>query len=82
MIKSIIILASMIAASKLLEDTGVRLNGSIMGVPYDLRTPTLGRIKESVWNPENDRVITPMAYGIGWTINLPSLFKTLKGFTG
>ncbi len=72
----------MIAASKLLEDSGARLNGSAVRIPYDFRVPTIQRIKDRVWNPEDSRIFTPMAYGIGWTINLTSLFKTLKGLAG
>ncbi len=81
MIKSIIILTTMIAASKLLEDSGVRLNGSAIGIPYDFRVPTLQRIKERIWNSNDSRIFTPMAYGAGWTINIPSLFRALKGHT-
>ena len=81
-IKSIVLLSSMLVTSRMLEDSGMRLNGSLMGVPYDFRPPTLGRIKDRVWNPQDKRVITPMAYGIGWTINIPSLFRMLKGLAG
>ncbi len=78
MIKLIILLTGMLAASKLMEDSGAKLDGSVMGVPYDLRVPTVERIKERNWNPDDPRLFTPMAYGVGWTINFLALLRTLR----
>jgi hypothetical protein len=52
--------------------------GKIAGVPYDFRRPTLSRMKERIWNPEDPRIITPRTYGIGWAVNLPALRKKSK----
>jgi uncharacterized protein DUF5808 len=45
-------------------------HGTIIGVPYDFRPPTLSRFKERIWNPGDKRLFTPHAFGVGWTINL------------
>ncbi len=47
--------------------------GTIMGIPYDLRPPTIERIRERVWNPDNPRIVVPRVFGAGWTINLGRL---------
>jgi hypothetical protein len=45
-------------------------HGELFGVvPYDLRPPTLTRIRESVWQPESDRLILPRSFGVGWSVN-------------
>jgi hypothetical protein len=44
-------------------------HGELFGVvPYDLRPPTLTRIRESVWQPESDRLILPRSFGVGWSV--------------
>ena len=46
-------------------------HGTFLGiVPYDFRGPTLARLKERMWNPDDERIITPRDFGIGWTLNL------------
>jgi hypothetical protein len=50
------------------ERTG---HGTVAGVvPYDLRPPTLKRIRTTLWNPENKALLVPHVFGVGWTINL------------
>ncbi len=48
-------------------------SGKAMGVPYDFRMPTLERIKERMWNPDDERIIVPRVFGVGWTLNLAQL---------
>jgi hypothetical protein len=49
-------------------------NGRMLGfVPYDLRPPTLARVKSRWWNPKDDRLFTPRAFGVGWDVNLARL---------
>jgi hypothetical protein len=63
----------------------VETHGKFLGVvPYDFRKPTLARLKERMWNPDDERIITPRDFGIGWTLNLyqfrkryPQLFYLL-----
>jgi len=45
------------------------VGGSIMGMPYDFRRPTLERMKERVWNPKGS-MLMPKVWGCGWTLNL------------
>jgi hypothetical protein len=44
--------------------------GYIAGVPYDLRRPTVARVKERWWNSSDQRLFTPKAFGAGWDLNL------------
>jgi hypothetical protein len=53
----------------------MRNHGTILGIPYDFRIPTLSKVRGRVWNPDDPRVLTPHVFGVGWTINLPSLRK-------
>jgi hypothetical protein len=48
-------------------------SGKFLGIPYDLRFPTLSRIRERMWNPEDPRIFTPRVYGAGWTVNFATL---------
>ena len=43
--------------------------GVFYGIPYDFRVPTPERIRERLWNPDDPRVLTPMVFGAGWSIN-------------
>lgn len=48
--------------------------GKLWGfLPYDFRRPTWTRIKERLWNPEDERIWTPRVFGAGWSINLYQL---------
>lgn len=54
-------------------------NGSVAGVvPYDFRPPTFERLKAALWSPEDERLITPHPWGVGWTINLGRLLRVLQ----
>jgi Family of unknown function (DUF5808) len=44
--------------------------GRFLGMPYDLRKPTLARLKSRWWNPADRRILTPKTFGAGWDINL------------
>ena len=64
------------------------LYGRILGVPYDFRRPTWSKVKNNYWNPDDDRIWMPRAFGIGWDINLyrfreryPALFYTAVALT-
>ena len=51
-------------------------NGTLAGVvPYDLRWPTLTRVRERLWAPEDPRVVMPRVFGVGWTLNLGRLAR-------
>ncbi|MDP9070524.1 MAG: hypothetical protein M3N68_04435 [Actinomycetota bacterium] len=56
-----------------------RWHGTVAGVvPYDFRLPTLARVRSTVWNPEADRLLGPPVFGVGWTLNVGRLLKTLR----
>jgi hypothetical protein len=52
-------------------------HGRIAGViPYDLRPPTLDRFRLRWWNPDDPRILTPRAFGVGWDINVGRLLHS------
>ena len=53
-------------------------HGELAGfLPYDFRPPTLERIKAAVWAPEDPRLLTSHAFGVGWSINLARLAQLM-----
>jgi hypothetical protein len=45
-------------------------NGKVAAVvPYDFRSPTIARIRERLWNPKGEHLISPRVFGVGWTVN-------------
>jgi hypothetical protein len=55
-------------------------HGKVAGlIPYDFRRPTWRRILHTFWAPDDSRVLTDTAYGVGWGINLAQLPKLLTG---
>lgn len=58
------------------KELEVESHGKILGVvPYDLRRPTLARMKERLWNPGDERVVVPRVFGAGWTFNFYQLHE-------
>jgi hypothetical protein len=49
--------------------------GEVAGIPYDFRPPTFERMKAAWWNPDDDRIVTPGVWGVGWTLNFGRLFR-------
>ncbi len=47
--------------------------GRVLGVPYEFRPPTPARIRQRLWNPDDERVVVPHIWGVGWTVNLYQL---------
>jgi hypothetical protein len=50
-------------------------------VPYDLRVPTVARVRERWWNPDDERLLTPHVFGVGWSINLARARHLLREAT-
>ena len=51
-------------------------HGRLAGfVPYDLRPPTLARLKAAWWSPDEPRILTDRAFGVGWAVNLGRLVR-------
>jgi hypothetical protein len=45
--------------------------GMVFGVvPYDFRPPTMERVRQAWWNPDDPRLFTPREFGVGWAVNL------------
>lgn len=53
-------------------------HGKVYGIPYDFRPPTFARIKDAMWNPDDERLFTPRAFGVGWTVNLARLMQMVQ----
>jgi hypothetical protein len=54
-------------------------NGKVAGaVPYDFRLPTLDRLREAYWNPENEQVFSEKVFGVGWAVNIPVAARKLS----
>jgi hypothetical protein len=58
------------------QDGGRR--GRFLGLPYDWRRPTLQRARQEIWNPDDDRVIVPKAFGWGYGVNVHALLRRLS----
>jgi hypothetical protein len=53
-------------------------NGKVGFVPYDFRFPTPSRIHERLWNPDDDRILMPQLFGVGWTVNVGRVVRLLR----
>lgn len=53
----------------------MKLTGTFLGIPYDWRPPTWARIKERMWNRDDPRILTPQAFGWGWSVNLYQVLR-------
>ena len=55
-------------------------HGRVFGfVPYDFRLPTPERIRASLWNADDPRLLTGQPFGVGWSINLRRLWELATG---
>lgn len=52
-------------------------HGRIGLVPYDLRPPTLSRVRDALWRPDDPRVVVPQPFGVGWSLNLGRIWHLL-----
>ena len=48
-------------------------HGTVAGFPYDFRIPTIEKVRNTFWNPNDPRLFVPHAFGVGWTVNFYSL---------
>jgi len=74
-IKAAFILVNAVAA--LYAARNGRPAGRFLCLPYDFTAPTLGRVKERVWNEDEERVLTPPVFGAGWSLNLRAVARRL-----
>jgi len=51
-------------------------HGHLAGfIPYDFRPPTLARVRDAWWNPDDPRIFTDRVFGVGWAINVGRVVK-------
>jgi len=56
-------------------------HGRIAGfIPYELRIPTIERLRERLWNPDDPRIFTEHVFGVGWAVNFHSLRRKLESY--
>lgn len=53
-------------------------NGKLGFVPYDFRLPTLQKLRDRFWNPDDKRIFTPHIWGVGWAVNFFALMEKLR----
>ena len=47
----------------------MKRNGSLAGIPYDTRHPTMARLKFTYWSAQNPKLFPPKVSGLGWGVN-------------
>ena len=52
-------------------------HGRFLKVPFEFRLPTVQRVRERWWNPEEGRIFGPHAFGVGWSVNLHEVARRL-----
>ncbi len=58
-------------------------HGALFGwLPYDLRPPTPARIQATLWAPDDERLIMPRAFGVGWSPNLGRIVRLVRERVG
>jgi hypothetical protein len=57
-------------------------HGHVAGVPYDLRPPTMDKLRRAVWDPDNPDLVVPHAFGVGWSINFARLAAAARSAAG
>jgi hypothetical protein len=56
-------------------------HGALGGfVPYDLRMPTIERVKATFWNPDGP-IVVGRVFGVGWTINVGAVVARLRSLS-
>jgi len=54
-------------------------HGRVIGlVPYDLRPPTVGRIRAALWDNDDPSLLVPHPFGVGWTVNVRRVVTLLR----
>jgi hypothetical protein len=54
-------------------------HGDLAGtVPYDLRRPSLRRLRDRTWAPDDPRLFLPRAFGVGWSVNVGRVVRLVR----
>lgn len=56
--------------------------GDLWGIPYDYRKPTVDKVKATFWAPEDERIVMPRAFGVGWDVNVGRVVRLAREFAG
>jgi hypothetical protein len=48
-------------------------------IPYEFRPPTGERIRHAFWAPEDKRLFTDTAFGVGWSVNVGRMLQAGRG---
>jgi hypothetical protein len=62
------------------ETAASHRQGTLGGIPYDTRRPTMARFKWTYWSAENTKLFPPKVSGLGWGVNFYWLFHLLRWF--
>jgi len=54
-------------------------HGRFLMVPYEFRVPTVQRIRDRWWNPDDGRIFTPPVFDVGWSLNVYQVVRRLRG---
>ncbi len=52
-----------------------RPEGRFLGVPYNWSRPNGDNVAKGVWDPDDDRILTPKNFGWGYGINFSALLR-------
>ena len=53
--------------------------GKLAGfIPYELRRPTLERVRETYWDPDDEHVLKPPVWGVGWALNVGRVVELIR----
>lgn len=72
-----LVIGGLVIIARVLERRGIKAHGSVLGIPYDLRPPTMERVRQSFWDPGDPRVLKPHAFGVGYSINFGAMARRL-----
>src|SRR5262249_59409494 len=75
-----LILAAWALLQELVKPAAERTwTGMVAGVvPYDFRRPTLARVRQRLWAPDDPRSLVPRVFGVGWTLNVGRLVRRVR----
>jgi len=55
-------------------------HGKVAGViSYELRRPTFQRARETYWAPEDEHLLKPTLFGVGWALNVGRAVRMIRG---
>ncbi|HET8569484.1 MAG TPA: hypothetical protein VFM93_10920 [Candidatus Limnocylindria bacterium] len=54
-------------------------HGKVLGiVPYDLRMPSIEKVRKAYWDPSRDEIFSEDVVGVGWAVNIPVAIRRLN----